>query len=264
MTLSIIIVNYNTADLISSCIESIKNSAFGSVEVIVVDNNSNDNSVEKIKREKVKLIQNTENLGFAKAVNQGIKAARGEYILLLNPDTQIKNAAIEKLLKFAQNTNDCGAVGPKLLNPDESTQDSAFKFLSLIGAIREYWLGQKGKYSKYTPRSNQASVVDSLVMACFLITPKALNKVGFLDEKFFMYYEDIDYCRRIKEAGLKVYYLPQAKVIHHHGVSGRNLASDDNQWRRLIPSSKKYHGALMHYLINFILWSGQKFKKIIS
>jgi GT2 family glycosyltransferase len=265
--LSVVIVNYNTGNQLKECIDSVKKTTENlkdpPSEIIVVDNASRDGSFKILKKEKnVKLFPNKENKGFSKAVNQGMKIAEGEYILLLNPDTVIKKDAIQKLLNFAENTVDCGAVGPKLLNSDGSIQPSVFKLPTLYYAILEYWLGQKDKYSKYTPPAGRTTAVEALVMACFLISPKAFKKVGFLDEKFFMYFEDLDYCKRIRDASFKVYYLPHAEVIHYHGTSGKNLAEAQNQWKRLIPSSKKYHGALMHYLITFVLWTGQKWQKL--
>lgn len=265
--LSVVIVNYNTGPQLKECIGSVKKTTQDfkspSSEIIVVDNASADDSFKILKKEKnIRLLSNKENKGFSKAVNQGIKIAQGEYILLLNPDTVVKKDAIQKLLEFAKSTNDCGAVGPKLLNPDGSAQSSVFRLPTPYHAILEYWLGQKGKYSKYTPPGEKISAVESIVMACFLISPKAIKRVGFLDEKFFMYFEDLDYCKRIGKAGLKVYYLPHSEVIHYHGTSGKNLAKAQDQWKRLIPSSKKYHGSLMHYLITFVLWTGQKWQKL--
>ena len=90
------------------------------------------------------------------------------------------------------------------------------------------------------------------------LTPKTLKEVGGLNEKYFMFFEDFDYCRQIKRKGMKIYYLPSSEVVHHHGASGRKLADSENQWRRLIPSSKIYHGLLGHYLFNFVLWTRQK------
>ena len=101
-------------------------------------------------------------------------------------------------------------------------------------------------------------------MAAFLITPQAKKKVGLLDERYFMFFEDHDYCKRVGEAGLKIFYYPKALVVHHHGESGKMLADEDNQWRRLIPSSKIYHGALKHYLLNFIIWSSQKWQRLLK
>ena len=104
---------------------------------------------------------------------------------------------------------------------------------------------------KYAPLTKIPVVVEAAVGASFLMTRNALDKVGMLDEKYYFYFEDIDYCRRVRRAGLKVYYLPDSKVIHYHGASGKKIADPENQWRRLIPSSKIYHGVFKHYLIGF-------------
>lgn len=262
-SLSVVIVNYNTGNLLAGCVSSVLRTVkYTRTELIIIDNASSDNSFKKIKRDEgVFLIENSKNVGFARAVNQGIKLATADYILLLNPDTVVGPECIKTLLNFAKKNKNLGAVGPKLLNADGSVQPSAFRFPTLWGAIAEFWLGRRGVYSKYTP---QRGPVDSLVMAAFLITPQALKKVGLLNEKYFMYFEDLDYCRRLKQAGLKVYYLPEAEIIHYHGISGKKLADEKNQWRRLIPSSKIYHGVSMHYLINLVIWSGQKWQNLFK
>lgn len=245
MDLSIIIVNYKSRDYLKKCLESIKRSATKvSYEVIVTDNDKN-------------------NVGLAKGVNKGINKAKGKYILLLNPDTKVREGSIDALYDFAQKNPDAGAVCPKLLDPDGTTQNSVYHFPSIFSAVREYWFGEHGVYEKYAPVGNGPVAVDAGVMAAFLITPQALKKVGMLNEKYFLYFEDIDYCREIKKRGLKTYYFPKAEVIHQHGVSGKSLADVENQWRRLIPSSKIYHGVFMHYLINSVLWSGQKLGGLI-
>lgn len=267
LDLSIVIVNYNTKDLTLDCIDSIlvEDSPIKK-EIIVVDNNSTDGSLsdlDKLSRNGlITLIKNVSNLGFAKANNAGIKKAKGEYVLLLNSDTKVKKLAFKKLLDFAQKTPSLGAVGPKLLNADGSPQDSAFRLPTIRRAMGQYWFGEKGLLDKYTPKGQQPIEVESLVMAAFLITPLALNKVGMLNEKYFMYFEDLDYCRSLRNAGLSIYYVPNAEVIHYHGASGKNLTSNDNQWKRLIPSSKKYHGLIGYYIFSFILWSGQKLKNV--
>ena len=269
--LSIIILNYNTGDIFSKCVDSVlratENLQSPHSELILLDNASTDNSFKVPKKERVIGIQNGSNLGFARGCNRGIREAKGKYVLLLNPDTVVIKDAIQKLLDFAKACPDAGAVGPKLLNPDGTTQPSAFYLPTLWGAIKEFWLGQKGIYSKYIPKKRSVEslvAVEALVMAAFLLTPRALKKVGFLNEKYFMYFEDLDYCRNLKSAGLKVYYLSEAEVIHYHGVSGKNVASQENQWRRLIPSSKIYHGTLTHNLINFVIWSGQKWQRVLD
>jgi hypothetical protein len=257
MDLSIIIINYNTKELTLSCIESIyKSKPKVDLEVIVVDNGSNDGSVEALEKlKRIRLIRNKKNLGFSRANNQAIKKARGKYILLLNSDTIVKEGSIDKLFWFAKKRQGVGVVAPRLLNLDGSVQASVFRFPTIRRAIRQYWLRKKGLLDKYAPRADKPIKVEVVVMAAFLITPEALKKVGLLNEKYFMYFEDLDYCRRVKRASLKIYYLPTTEIIHLHGASGGNI-------KQLILSSKIYHGSLRHYLINFIIWSGQKWQKL--
>lgn len=235
---SIIIVNFKTPKLTRECVEAIKKSdSKTKYEVIVIDN-SND------------------NVGFARGTNKGIRKAKGKYILLLNSDTKVKKGTIDKLIGFAKIHNDAGSVAPCLLNQDGTVQASVFRFPSLVKALRQYLFGEKGLLDKYAPKNT--TEVEVATMAAFLITPKALKKVGLLNEKYFMYFEDFDYCREIKRAGLKVYYLSEAGVIHRHGASGKEIADQLNQWRRLIDGSKIYHGFLMHHLIRIVTWIGQK------
>ena len=266
MDLSIIIVSYNTKKLTLDCIKSIaKEGSDLKKEIIVIDNGSRDNSVVAISKLKtqnsklnLKIIENTENLGFSKANNQGIKEAKGKYILLLNSDTMVKKGVFEKLVKFAEKVSDAGVIGARLLNSDGSIQASCLYLPTIKNAIREYWLGKHGLFEKYSPKGKKPVEVEAIVGAAFLLTPKAIKEVGTLDEKYFFYFEDIDYCRRVRKVGLKVYYLPTAEVVHYHGASGKKLAEEKDQWRRLIPSSKIYHGLFKHYLLTAVLWSGQK------
>lgn len=267
--LSVIILNWNTKELLIDCIDSIiKSKPKVSIEVIVVDNGSTDGSVEALDRFKGKLkltsIKNDSNLGFAKANNQGIKVSAGKYILLLNSDTLIEDEAIDKLYNFAISDKKIGVVGAKLKNRDGSTQASCFYRPTLLGAIKEYWLGIKNSYGNYVPAGENPTEVDVVAGAAFLITPQARLKVGILDEKFFFFFEDLDYCRRTWRNGLKVYYLPEAVVIHLHGSTVRKTAEADVVWKRLIPGSKLYNGILNHYLIHFVIWTSQKWKKLFS
>src|SRR3989344_4602101 len=261
--LSVIIVNYNTKKLTLQCIKSVIEEGYGILaEIIVVDNGSTDGSLAELVKltKSIKLIKNEKNLGFAKANNQGIKIAKGKYILLLNSDTIVKKGTLQKLVHFAENKDDAGAVVPKLMNSDGSVQASVYNFPTLQRAVRQYWFGEKDLLDKYYPTDDTAVVIDMGVMAAFLITPSALKKIGLLNERYFMYYEDFDYCRELRKAGLKTYYLPTAEVIHHHGASGNNVKDTNEQWKRLIPGSIIYHGRFRHYLLNFIIWSGQKFR----
>lgn len=269
LNLSIIIVSFNTKEILKKCLQSLGKNGLKEQEIIVVDNDSTDGSQEMVKKEflEVKLISNGENVGFAKANNQGIKKATGKYILLLNSDTEVKKGSIDKLYVFAEGHEEAGAIVPRLLNPDGSLQPSVFRLPTLWLAIKQYWFGKNGLLDKSLPAiglQKSPVVVESAVMAAFLITPQALKKAGLLNEKYFMYFEDLDYCRRINKSGLKIYYLPEAEIIHHHGISGNKLIDDKNQWRRLVPSSKIYHGLWGYYSFTFVLWSSQKWQKYIS
>jgi len=268
--LSVIIVNFNTKDLVIDCYESINNEGSRiSCEVIVVDNGSADGSVEAFKKlekenKNFHLISNSGNLGYAKANNQGAKISRGKYLLLLNSDTLVKKNSLGNLVEFAQKHPNAGVIGSKLFNADGSLQSSCFHFPTIKNAILEYWFNKKGLLEKFAPQGNLPTEVDAVVGAVFLITPVARKKVGLLDERYWAYFEDIDYCRQTWKQGLKVYYLPTSEIIHYHGASFAKLADEKNRWRKLIPSSKIYHGVVKHYLLNTIIWVGQKWQKLFG
>lgn len=264
--LSIIVVNFNTKKVTASCVRSIKKSKLRHRhEILVVDNGSTDGSskvLKKLEKNKDinKLIMNKNNRGFAKANNQALKISKGKYKLLLNSDTVVKKGAIEKMLDFAEKKGDVGVVGPKLILKDGFVQKSVFNFPTIANAIKEYWLGKLNTYSSYVPKADKPVVVDAIVGAVFLITPKAFKKVGMLNEKYFMYFEDMDYCREVSRKGLKTYYLPNVKIRHLHGASGKKMRRDE-VYQMLNLSSKNYHGKLRHFIIQFILWSGQKMSR---
>lgn len=213
MLLSIIIVNYNTKELLRDCLASVfketKNIDF---EVIVIDNASKDASSAMVKKEfpRVKLIVNRHNAGFARANNQGIKQARGEYIILLNSDTKIIDKALVKLVKFSQEQPGLGIAGPRLLNADNSHQPSTAPFYTL--AVTAVSLFKGDRWLRQSP--SQTRSVDWVSGACFLIKKEALEKIGLLDEKFFMYVEEMEYCYRAKKAGFSTFFYPGAEVTH--------------------------------------------------
>ncbi len=265
--LSIIIVSYNTKKLTLAAVNSaLSVDKSVSKEVIVIDNDSKDGSVDALKKlkklGKIKLILNNKNTGFSFANNQGIDISTGKHVLLLNSDTVVTPGALKNLVDFAEENPDAGVVGSRLLNADGSLQPSCVRFPTIKNAILEYWFNKKGLFDKYAPKGKSVVTVDALVGASFLMTQKALKDVGKLNEKFYFYFEDIDYCRSVYKAGLKVYYLPTSVIYHYHGASGKNLADASNQWRRLIPSSKVYHGLLKHYLLTAVLWTGQKWQRL--
>jgi hypothetical protein len=266
MDLSVIIASYNTRELLGRCLKSVEREKGKlALEAIVIDNASTDSSPQMVKKEfpKVKLTVNRENLGFARAVNQGFREAQGKTILLLNSDTQLTKGGLAKLLEFEKKVGPA-IIGTKLINPDGSVQPSVFYLPTVKRAILEYWLGRKGYFAKYAPTGENPQEVEVVSGGAMLISRAVAEKIGLMDERYFMYFEDLDFCRRAHQAGFKVYYLPTVEIIHEHGASGKALVDSANQWRRLVPSSKIYHGDARHYLINFILWSGQKLKDFLS
>lgn len=263
MNLSIIIVNYNTRDLLQDCLKSIYTlyPKPYTLEVIVVDNGSTDGSLQSINSLKwpnLRVIANKKNEGFAKAVNQGIRQSSGKNILFLNSDIVVKKDALVKLLAFVENHPQAGLVGGRLLNPNGSPQGSCFFLPTLWRVVKEFWFGNKGfsVVKKYVPEGRGPSEVEAVTGAVFLIPRKILAKVGLLDEHYFMYFEDLDYCRRVGQSGFKIYYLPTAEFIHAHGSSGKDMPEKTNQW--LVESSKIYYGKFQYFLITFIIWTGQK------
>jgi GT2 family glycosyltransferase len=267
MELSIIIPSFNTQKVLGDCLNSIaKFTDSKETEIIVVDNGSIDGSkefLEKLSREKeISAVLSDTNLGFSKAVNLGIKKSSGEYVLIFNSDIIVQANSISLLLNFAKNNSTVGIVGGRLLNTDKSPQPSVFHFPSIIGAVKEYWLGQKGEYEKYLPKENDPARVDAIVGAVMLVSRKVLNRVGFLDEKYFMYFEDLDLCRRTIKAGYHNYYLPKAEFIHYHGLSGKNISANTSMW--LVESSKKYNGLTKYLLITLIIRISQIVKKLLS
>lgn len=250
------------------CLQSVfreRSSIENGLEVIVVDNASSDDSPKMIEEKfpEVKLTVNKDNLGFSKAVNQGLRLAKGESVLLLNSDTYLPKDSLKKLLSFEKKVGPA-VIGTRLLNPDGSIQPSVFKLPTIKRAILEYWLGKKGYFSKYAPEGENPQEVEAVVGGVMLISREILDKVGMFDERYFMYFEDLDFCRRVRKAGFKIYYLPEVEIIHEHGASGKSLASAENQWKRLIPSSKIYHGKLKYYLISLIIWLGLKKGKLLA
>lgn len=259
--LSIIIVSYNTKTELNACLTSVfQNIKQLNFEIIVIDNNSSDSSASMITRNfpDVILINNADNYGFAKAVNQGLKFAKGNYYLLLNPDTKVVNNAIEKLVDFAKNQQNLGAVGAKLLNPDGSIQPSCYNLPSVNNAILEYWFGKKGAYEKYVPKLQEPVKVEAVVGAVMLISRTAIEKIGPLDERYFMYFEDLEWCRNAGKMGFKIFWNPQSEVVHVHGASASQIGQKAQNL--LIKSSKIYNGRVKYSIITLIIKLSRLFR----
>ena len=234
MDLSIVIVNWNTRDHLLRCLELIRaNLAAGEFEVVVVDNASSDESAELVREHVsgVTLIENSENLGYAEANNQGIAASSGDYILLLNPDTEVKPGTLDTLLAFGKSHPDAAAVGCRLVGPDGEVQRSCRSFPKPLGVLFEY-TGLShlfprsrlfGSYRMtYFDYSHDAEV-DQPMASCLLISRKAWDQVGKFDQDFPIFFNEVDWCYRAKQMGWKVYFTAGAEVTHYGGASTRQV-----------------------------------------
>jgi len=225
MNISFIIVNWNTRDLLDICIDSISRTVFGcEYEVIVVDNGSTDGSQAMLGEDwpRVRLIGNERNLGFAAAVNRGLREATGDFCILLNTDAKLMKGAVETLIKFMRSDSRIGAAGPQLLNDDGSLQNSFSVFPTLLTETVNKSL-LKLLFPRKFPGKHAVGddpvEVDSLIGACFCVRREAVEQVGLLDEDYFFFLEETDWGLRMKEAGWKIFLVPSALVVHLQGKS---------------------------------------------
>jgi hypothetical protein len=263
MLLSTIIVNWNTNELVLKCLQSIEDTHFANSEIILVDNASQDGSVETVKQRfpLIKLLENPGNVGFGAANNQGFAQSSGKYILFLNPDTEVAPDAVSVLLDFMETHPKAGAAGPLLLNTDGSLQLSCSPFPTLL---RETWrmflldnLIHFGEYNQKKWDQTKTREVDSIKGACMVIRREALDQVGLFDPNYYMYTEEIDLCYRIKHADWKLFWVPQAKVIHHGGQSTRLVAEKMflSLFKTKILFFRKHFGNLSAFLYKIILFA---------
>lgn len=234
MTLSVVIVSYNVKTFLEQCLQSVLKAAEGiETEIFVVDNNSVDGTeamlMAKFSRlPNVRLIFNRENVGFSKANNQAFRACRGQYVLALNPDTLVEEDTFHKMIAFMERDPVIGAAGCKLLNADGSFQLSCRRsfptpevsFYKLIGLSALFPKSRRfARYNLTYLPIDATYEVDALMGAFMFMRRAALEQVGFFDESFFMYGEDLDLCYRIKQAGWKIYYYHETQIIHYKGES---------------------------------------------
>jgi N-acetylglucosaminyl-diphospho-decaprenol L-rhamnosyltransferase len=266
MDLSIVVVSWNVRDLLRRCLASLAESPRpeGGIQIIVVDNGSTDGSVEMVRAEfpSVLLVANSENRGFPAANNQGIAVAQGRYVFLLNPDTEVLEDALPTMVDFADTHPDVGIVGPQLLNPDGSVQSSRRRFPTLVTALFDStWLephAPRRILDRYHVRDRPADVVqevDWVDGAALMARREAIEQVGSMDEGFFMYSEELDWCRRFQQAGWRVFYLPTARVVHHRGKSSEQVVAARHIY---FQSSKvryfhKAHGAAVAAILRWFL-----------
>jgi GT2 family glycosyltransferase len=259
--LSIIIINYKTPSLLRQCIKStLRAKPKLNYEIIVIDNNSRDGSAQMIEDDfydTVILIANKKNLGFPKAVNQGIVEAQknqSKYILLLNPDITVLPESLEQIFDFMEKNQDIAILGPQLINPDGSIQNSCFTQFTTPAIVlyRRTVFGKLRKAKKEIDNFLMANWdhrsprnVAWILGSCMFVRMEAIKKIGPMDERFFMYMEDVDWCRRFWEAGYRVFYWPGVKMVHYYQRAsapegGLLLSMFNRQTRIHIFSALKY------------------------
>jgi hypothetical protein len=229
LDLSIVIVSFNAWDYLEKCLLSIRNTVQEmSYEIIVVDNNSLDGTVGRIRSDfpGARLIANSSNVGFARGNNQGIEVARGRYVLLLNNDTEVLPGAVYTLFRIMENHPRVGLLGCRLLNTDGSLQVSFGSKISFISdfsrkyVINFYEIRKNRLVGRYLEwRHSRQREVDWVKGACMFLRRQALLDAEMLDEKIFMYTEEVDLGSRISDLGWKIWYTPEARIIHHGGIS---------------------------------------------
>lgn len=239
--LSVVVVNWNTSGLLRQCLSSVITSLENDLaDVTVVDNASSDDSVALVRNEfpTVRLIENDSNVGFARANNQGINASGGRYVLLLNSDTIVRPGALAGLVEFMESHPDAGACGPRLILPSGTPQPYSFGYDPTIVYLLKRGLKRllTGRYL-HDWATDQVTGVDWVSGACMMLRRAALDQVGLLDERIFMYFEDNDLCSRLRRWGWRVYYNPRVSIVH---LGGQSLVQN--------PVAKRaYHESLRYF-----------------
>lgn len=250
MDVSIIIVAWNVRKLVYDCLKSVYDETKGiDFEVIYVDNASEDGSVEMVRREfpKVRIIKNSENMGFIKANNQGIEIAQGRYVLLLNSDTIVLDNAIAKTVRFADNHADAAVVGCRVLNPDRSLQRACFMYPSVLNMfLSATYLYKIFPRNKFFGRErmtwwdfDEVREVETVCGCYSLVRKGAIDEVGVMDPTYFVYGDDPDWCYRFKKTGWKVLFTPEPKIIH---LGGQTTKQKTRQFRWQL------HGSILIFM----------------
>ncbi len=274
---NIIIINHNSTNSLIKCLESIIHSGFNGISCTLhVQDNASVDGVERIIHQfpEVDLTINSKNIGFSKAVNRALKKNKGEYAIILNPDTIIREDFFQNIIEYLDSQPDVGILGPRILNPDGTLQNSARSFPTLLTAI----FGRNSILSRLFPNNSISSKnllssvsdgktpmdVDWVSGACMVVRRKAIEEAGLLDERFFMYWEDADWCRRMREKGWRIVYYPKVTIYHSGGESSKK-----RMVRSLIDFHKSAYRLFMKYspadniIVKFFVAGGLSIRLII-
>jgi GT2 family glycosyltransferase len=262
-TLSIVVLNWNTADLLAICLRSLHTRLTLDYEVIVVDNNSTDHSAAIVRERfpQYRLMVLEENLGFAAGNNVALAEARGRHLLLLNSDTEVLSNALEPLVGFMEAHPRAGIAGPTLWNPDGSLQPSTAPFPTLWNEFLRYtmlyrWFPTR---KQVAARENTLRQVDAVTGAALLIRRACYDEIGPLDERFFMFYEDTDWCKRAAQAGWDVYFVPTAGIVHVKGAASSRFARTRtllDSHRSTVRYFEKHHSRRSLVVLRMITFAG--------
>jgi GT2 family glycosyltransferase len=254
---SIVIVNWNTRGMLLKCLESVYETIKGrNFDTWVVDNGSTDGSPGAVRERfsRVRLIENSENLGFARANNQALELIQSPYVVLLNSDIVLTPSALETIIDFMDRKKDTGICGPQLLNEDGTKQNSIASIPTLATELLNKSLLRRLFPEKYPGKEldiKEPMEVESIVGACMVVRKKAIESVGLLDEDFFFFLEETDWCKRMRDKGWKILHHPGSRVYHVQGGSARltNVRARVEYWRSRYTFFRKHRGLAARLLL---------------
>lgn len=279
LDLSICIVTYESREMLAGCLRSLyANAPSASFEVLLVDNGSTDGTAEMVEREfpQVRLIRNSANLGFARASNQALRQAQGRNLLLLNNDTLLPPGSFDHLLEFSSRHPQAGILGPKVLNRDGSLQKQCRRSYALPWDLFCYFTGLAAlfphsplfaRYLMTYRNEDETHEADAVSGSCMLIRREVMDQIGLLDERFFAYQEDADYCFRARQAGWQVFYVPSAQVVHYGGQGGSRVHPYRSiyEWHRsYFLYYRKNLARRYFFLFNWAYYVAMVFKLLLS
>ena len=260
MDLSIIILNYKTMDLTIKCVESIvaehrKELDNKTFEIILVDNASGDGSVEKFRKLKIEgltLVESSENVGFGNGCNLGAKNAKGQYLLFVNSDTEIKDQGFLKMLDYLKKNENIGILGGKLKNPDGSNQSSSGKFYNLLYLTLMLLGFERSGLVREVPK--EIKQVDWVSGACLMIRKKTFDQIGGFAKEIFMYMEDMELCFKARKKGLLTYFYPEINLFHIERGSSNKTFAIVNIYKGILFFYKKHMPLWQYSLAKFLLF----------
>lgn len=273
--LSIVIVNWNTSKMLKDCLSSIaKSSIYDKAKVIIIDNNSDDDSRAMVEKlfPALLLINSGSNMGFGRANNLAAGHIEGDYVLFLNPDTLVFNDSIKKMLTFMGERPEIGALGCRMNSPDGAVQELGLQWYPspVTELISLLFVSSDSMkiLQKCIPYQDPfvSGYVKKLYGGCLLVRKTVLDKIGWFDERFFMYGEDVDLCRRINDAGFKLYYLKEAEIIHIGGGASNKTISEFSVLMMCDSISKlikKYNGVSGYLLYRFAIFVGSNIRLLL-